>query len=206
MATDDFFRARLDQMIDLRHPLAVLAGDALGPDRNRFGAGLCTQESVGPGDARQRPVRHDAGDCRCRGQCRRPATSVDPPDGRTALPQARLQPERRRTSRPLVGECRLAILQWPGLLQAGLSLRCHPVGRFRAAIGEAGVEELLKATIDTAVQTKAVRPAEFERVIVDTTVQEKAIAHPVDSRLLEIARDKVVQAAKRVASVSNKPL
>jgi IS5 family transposase len=25
MATDDFFRARLDQMIDLRHPLAVLS-------------------------------------------------------------------------------------------------------------------------------------------------------------------------------------
>lgn len=25
MATDDFFRGRLDQMIDLRHPLAVLA-------------------------------------------------------------------------------------------------------------------------------------------------------------------------------------
>ena len=25
MATDDFFRARLGQMIDLRHPLAVLA-------------------------------------------------------------------------------------------------------------------------------------------------------------------------------------
>ena len=25
MATDDFFRARLDEMLDLRHPLAVLA-------------------------------------------------------------------------------------------------------------------------------------------------------------------------------------
>jgi IS5 family transposase len=25
MASDDFFRSRLDQMIDLRHPLAVLA-------------------------------------------------------------------------------------------------------------------------------------------------------------------------------------
>jgi IS5 family transposase len=25
MASDDFFRARLDQMIDLRHPLAALA-------------------------------------------------------------------------------------------------------------------------------------------------------------------------------------
>jgi IS5 family transposase len=75
------------------------------------------------------------------------------------------------------------------------------IGRFRKAIGEAGVEELLKATIDTAVATKAVRPAEFERVIVDTTVQEKAIAHPVDSRLLEIARAKVVEAAKRVGIV-----
>ena len=71
------------------------------------------------------------------------------------------------------------------------------IGRFRTAIGEAGVEELLKATIDTAVTSKAIRPSEFERVIVDTTVQEKAIAHPVDSRLLEIARGKVVQAAKQ---------
>jgi IS5 family transposase len=65
------------------------------------------------------------------------------------------------------------------------------VGRFRTAIGEAGVEELLKATIDTAVAIKAVRPADLERIIVDSTVQEKAIAHPVDSRLLEIARAKV---------------
>ena len=30
----------------------------------------------------------------------------------------------------------------------------------------------------------------------DSTVQEKAVAHPVDSRLLEIARYKVVKAAK----------
>lgn len=70
------------------------------------------------------------------------------------------------------------------------------LGRFRRVIGEAGVEELLKATVETAVATKAVRPTEFERVIVDTTVQEKAIAHPVNSRLLEIARAKVVKAAK----------
>jgi IS5 family transposase len=59
------------------------------------------------------------------------------------------------------------------------------------------LEQLLKATINTAVDIKAIKPAELERVIVDTTVQEKAIAHPVDSRLLEIARHKVVSAAKR---------
>ena len=77
------------------------------------------------------------------------------------------------------------------------------IGRFRTAIGEAGVEELLKATIDAAVGMKAVRPAEFERIIVDTTVQEKAIAHPVDSRLLDLARRKVVLAAK-LAGISLK--
>jgi IS5 family transposase len=78
-------------------------------------------------------------------------------------------------------------------------LPCDPtqIGRFRRDLGEEGLEQLLKATIETAVAIKAVKPNELERVIVDTTVQEKAIAHPVDSRLLEIARHKVVGAAKQ---------
>jgi IS5 family transposase len=33
-------------------------------------------------------------------------------------------------------------------------------------------------------------------VVVDTTVQEKAIAHPTDSRLLEVARQKLPNIAK----------
>jgi IS5 family transposase len=70
------------------------------------------------------------------------------------------------------------------------------IGRFRATLSEAGLEELLCATIHTAVDVGAIKKSEFKRVIVDTTVKEKAIAHPVDSRLLEIARRKVV-AAKR---------
>ena len=60
------------------------------------------------------------------------------------------------------------------------------IGRFRSTLGEAGLEELLSATIHTAVDVGAIKKSEFKRVIVDTTVQEKAIAHPVDSRLLEI--------------------
>ena len=77
-------------------------------------------------------------------------------------------------------------------------LPCDPtqIGRFRTMIGEAGMEVILKATIDTAIACKAVKPAEFERIIVDTTVQEKAIAYPVDARLLEIARYQVVKATK----------
>ena len=70
------------------------------------------------------------------------------------------------------------------------------IGRFRTAIGEEGLEQLLKFTVLTAGQIKAIKPEELERVIVDSTAQEKAVAHPVDSRLLESARYKVVKAAK----------
>ncbi len=70
--------------------------------------------------------------------------------------------------------------------EARLPCDATQIGRFRRAIGEEGLEQLLKATIETAVEIKAIKPIEFERIIVDSTVQEKAIAHPVDSRLLEL--------------------
>jgi transposase, IS5 family len=66
-----------------------------------------------------------------------------------------------------------------------------------SAAGDASVEQLLKTTIETAVAIGAVTKPAFERVIVDSTVQEKAIAHPTDSRLLEVARDKIARLAKR---------
>jgi len=49
------------------------------------------------------------------------------------------------------------------------------LGRFRRALGQLGLQQLLKSAIEMAV---AIKPAEFERVIVDTTVQSKAIARP----------------------------
>ena len=52
------------------------------------------------------------------------------------------------------------------------------IGRIPTAVGEEGLAQLLKAAIETAVQIKAIKPAELERVIVDSTVQDKAVAHP----------------------------
>jgi len=58
------------------------------------------------------------------------------------------------------------------------------------------VEELLAQTINVAVDLKLIKSQELARVIVDSTVQHKAIAHTTDSRLLETARAKLVAAAK----------
>ena len=68
---------------------------------------------------------------------------------------------------------------------------------FRKRIGEAGCEFILGLTLSAGLATKTVAMSSLAVVNVDTTVQEKAIAHPVDSRLLEIARHKVASAAKR---------
>jgi IS5 family transposase len=86
-----------------------------------------------------------------------------------------------------------------GMVYFEPKLPCDPaqITRFRRVLGEAGVEQLLKTTIEAAVDMGAIKKAEFERVIVDTTVMEKAIAHPTDSRLLEVARDKIARLAKR---------
>ena len=43
---------------------------------------------------------------------------------------------------------------------------------------------------------KVIDPKELESIIVDSTVQEKAVAHPTDSNLLETAREKLVEAAR----------
>lgn len=68
--------------------------------------------------------------------------------------------------------------------------------RWRKRLGEGGVEELLAQTIEAAKRAAVVKPASIKRVIVDTTVMEKAIAHPTDSRLLERAREQMAKAAQ----------
>ena len=196
--TADFFRQPLGEMIDLGHPLAVLASrlpwtqieavlapcfarqaregrtiaqdDLFGPSEQVVGAGIAAA------GRRRLPIRLMA--------------------SLLYLKHAfKLSDEElvERWAENVVWQ------YFSGMRFYEPRLPCDAtqIGRFRSAIGEAGVEELLKATIDTAVAAKAIKPVEFERLIVDTTVQEKAVAHPVDSRLLEIARHQVVVAAKR---------
>jgi len=198
MPTDDFFRARLDQMIDLRHPLAVLA--------NRM-PWAQIEAALAPAFARKNRQGQAVAGSGLFGTSLQIAGAGLSAAGRPRLPirlmaaLLYLKHAFNLSDEELVARWSENIV-WQYFSGQDYYTPEQPcdatqIGRFRTAIGEAGVEELLKATIDTAVQTKAARPAEFERIIVDTTVQEKAIAHPVDSRLLDIARAKVVQAARR---------
>ena len=50
------------------------------------------------------------------------------------------------------------------------------ISKFRKLIGEEGVEELLAKTITVAVEIGLIKPEEFKRVVVDSTVMPKAIA------------------------------
>ena len=67
--------------------------------------------------------------------------------------------------------------------------------RWRKRIGEAGVEKLLQATIEAGKVTRTITERSMDKVIVDTTVQPKAIQHPTDARLYR----KVHRAMLRIA-------
>jgi len=68
--------------------------------------------------------------------------------------------------------------------------------RWRKRNGEEGVETLLMVSIDTARKIGMMKASSVDRVVVDTTVMPKAVAHPTDSRLLEKSRQHLVKLAK----------
>ena len=69
--------------------------------------------------------------------------------------------------------------------------------RFRQRIGESGCERILQVTVSAGVQSRTVKAADFKRVTVDTTVQEKAVSYPTDSKLLNRSRERLVRLCQR---------
>ncbi|MBD3743450.1 MAG: IS5 family transposase, partial [Stenotrophomonas sp.] len=197
-ATDDFFRSRIDHMIDLRHPLAVLASrmpwqeiearvaqvfsrkgraGALMPDLDLFG------EQV-----QRAAVSSNAG---------RPRVPL-----RIMIALLYLKHAFNESDEGVVerwGETPTwQFFSGQAYFEHHRPCDATTLIKFRQLLGEEGVEELLAQTINVAVDLQLIKPQELTRVIVDSTVQHKAIAHPTDSRLLEVARAKLVEAAKDV--------
>jgi len=64
-------------------------------------------------------------------------------------------------------------------------------------MGEEKLVVLLQESLAAATCTGAAKPADFTRVIVDTTVQPKAVAFPTDAKLLARARQHLVRLAQQ---------
>jgi len=68
--------------------------------------------------------------------------------------------------------------------------------RWRKRLGDAGAEQMLRATIEAGMAMRVIGPAELKRINVDTTVETKAIRFPTDARLYERMRERLVKAAR----------
>lgn len=72
------------------------------------------------------------------------------------------------------------------------------LSRWRKRVGADRLEKMLQVTLQVAMTTKLLKPAQATRVNVDTTVQEKAIAFPTDARLYQKMRVTLVRQAQRM--------
>ena len=169
---DDLFRARLSQQIDPRHPLVRLAGLL---DWRVF-------------EARFGELYH-------------------PHVGRPGIP-IRLMVGLGYLQHTFGLSDEEVVARWVenpywqyfcgfDYLQLALPIDPSSLVRWRRRVGQDGIELLLQETIAAAQRSEAVKPQSLERVSVDTTVQPKAIAHPLDSRLYHRGREILVRLAKR---------
>src|SRR3954453_7006173 len=69
--------------------------------------------------------------------------------------------------------------------------------RWRQRMGEDKLTALIQESLNVATRTGAAKPSDFSKVIVDTTVQPKAVAFPTDAKLMHRARERLVRLAKR---------
>lgn len=168
---DDLLRARLVEMIDMRHELVKLAALIDWEVFEREWAGLFPSPAG------------------------RPATPTRLVAGLFYLQHAfRLSDEAvmaRWAENPywqhFCGET---------FFQHRLPIDPSSMTRWRNRIGEEGVEWLLTETIRAGQRAGTVQDDHLRKVTVDTPVMEKNIAHPTDARLYEVARRKLVALAR----------
>jgi transposase, IS5 family len=84
--------------------------------------------------------------------------------------------------------------------QHALPIDPSSLTRWHGRIGEEGVEWLLTQKIRAGQEFGVITDDSVKRVAVDTTVMEKTIAHPMDARLNERARDQLVTLAQQAGA------
>lgn len=167
----DLFQAQFSQILNLEHPLVVLADKI---DWRRFDGALA--------------------DCYC-------------PDNGAPAKSARLLVGLHYLKHAFNESDESVVARWVenpywqyfcGFTTMQHDLPLHPTSlvKWRNRVGAERLIELLQETISLAMREKHISKKELEQVTVDTTVQEKNITHPTDSKLYHKAILKLGKAAK----------
>ena len=69
--------------------------------------------------------------------------------------------------------------------------------RWRQRMGEEKLVALVQESLAAATRAGAAKPTDFAQIIVDTTVQPKAIAFPTDAKLAHRARERLARLAEK---------
>src|SRR5262249_23511171 len=70
--------------------------------------------------------------------------------------------------------------------------------RWRQRMGEDKLKALLQESLAVATRTDAMKPSDLACVVIDTTVQPKAVMFPTDAKLLNRARERLVRLTKKL--------
>jgi IS5 family transposase len=169
---DDLFRMRLEQILDQRHVLYLLAGklDWIAAEQ-RFG-GLYAEEG-------------------------RPGIPIRLMVGLHYLKHTFNESDETVVAR-WVENPYWQYLCGEEYFRHTLPIDPSQMTRFRDRIGEQGCEFMLSLTVHTGIKTKTVAAASLAVVNIDTTVQDKAITYPTDARLYHKARGALVRIAKQM--------
>jgi IS5 family transposase len=168
----DLLRSRLDQIVDLNHPLAKLAAKLDWPFLER-----------------------------CLGEAYTDRPGHPPLPTRLMAGLAILKHMHDLSDEVL---CERWLENPYYQLLCGEEFFCHrlpfdrsSLTRWRQRMGEERLVALLQESLHLATRTGAAKPADFTQVVVDTTVQPKAITFPTDAKLTHRARERLVTLAKK---------
>lgn len=168
----DLFRARLDQIVDMSHPLAKLARTIdWGFLEKSFGAVYADV----PG---------------------RPPLATRLMAGLAILKHMHDLSDEALCDRWLENPY-FQLFCGEEFFQHKLSFDRSSLTRWRQRMGEEKLAALVQESLSVATKTGAAKPSDFSKVIVDTTVQEKAVAFPTDAKLMHRARERLVRLAKK---------
>jgi len=168
----DLFKARLDQIVDLSHPLARLAATIDWRFlEERFGAVYTDKPGQPP-----LPTRLMA--------------------GLSILKHTHNLSDEELCARWIENPY-FQLFCCEEFFRHKLPFDRSSLTRWRQRMGEEKLVALIQESLSAATRTGAAKPSDFTKVIVDTTVQPKAVAFPTDAKLMHRGRERLVGLAKR---------